>query len=584
MRRYLFICFLVCAAIFFVSNSGQAQRLFCVKWKEISTKNITIQSFSDSLQASYQIEYYIKQLQRLGFAAAQIDSSYWKNDTLNVIWFQGEKYEWWQLKTDSTLPQDWLRKNIKALQIGRLGKVFQYDLVQKQQQQLIEWSENKGFPFAMTYLDSIQVHENRQVSAVWRYSSGAYITNDTLHVEGDLGINRKFLAGYLRLKKGEPFSQNKVKESEKLLKRLPYVKTLQPPQVSFLLDMAQPTFFLNKQKNNQLDFVAGLLPNANNNNRLVLTGQLDLLLQNLFKLGQKLEVNWLRPRANTQLLKLNYEYPIIAGTPLGTQIDFFLQREDTFFLTRKYRITFNYHMGVAGALGFFVDDQVSSRLSAAAVSIPMSENNIAIQNSDLAGYQLTQYGISYKLDDTDDLFFPKKGLKAYSEMGIGNKNIRSLPTGVTVSETQTIQWNTLHRWSYFLPTGKKSTWLNGIQAAWTWNENLFVNDLYRLGGIRTMRGFNENFFFASGYAIFTTEWRYFLEKNAYLLLFCDTGYIEVTLKNKSSTNEWATGVGTGFSLDTGKGIFNFAYSLGYAKLQPFGLRYSKIHFGLRSRF
>ena len=112
---------------------------------------------------------------------------------------------------------------------------------------------------------------------------------------------------------------------------------------------------------------------------------------------------------------------------------------------------------------------------------------------------------------------------------------------------------------------------------------LFINEMKRLGGINSIRGFNENFFFASEYSIFAAEWRYYLEQATYFSLFVDAGYIMARTPD-ITTRTLPVSTGVSLHLDVGKSQFYFTYALGRSALQPFGLQYAKIHFGLRSHF
>jgi translocation and assembly module TamA len=109
-----------------------------------------------------------------------------------------------------------------------------------------------------------------------------------------------------------------------------------------------------------------------------------------------------------------------------------------------------------------------------------------------------------------------------------------------------------------------------------------LSDLYRIGGLKTLRGFNENNYYASDYAIYTLEYRYFTDESSYVMLFLNQAYFDNQLNNNYT--DWPLGFGTGISFTTKAGVFQFIYALGQAKDQPINLNLSKIHFGLVSRF
>ncbi|MFC7666390.1 hypothetical protein ACFQT0_02330 [Hymenobacter humi] len=98
-----------------------------------------------------------------------------------------------------------------------------------------------------------------------------------------------------------------------------------------------------------------------------------------------------------------------------------------------------------------------------------------------------------------------------------------------------------------------------------------------------MRGFSENQFYTSSYAVGTAEFRQFIGPDSYVFLFADQAYTRRD-EGPDRRPDQPTGLGTGLSFRTPAGLFQFVYSMGRARSQPFELRTSKIHFGLTSRF
>ena len=116
------------------------------------------------------------------------------------------------------------------------------------------------------------------------------------------------------------------------------------------------------------------------------------------------------------------------------------------------------------------------------------------------------------------------------------------------------------------------------------NPRLFTNDLFRLGGLNSLRGFNENQFYTSSYAVATAEFRQFVGADSYVFLFADQAYTRFDATDAPGGPDQPTGLGAGLSFRTAAGLFQFVYSVGRSNEQAFELRTSKIHFGLTSRF
>ena len=103
-----------------------------------------------------------------------------------------------------------------------------------------------------------------------------------------------------------------------------------------------------------------------------------------------------------------------------------------------------------------------------------------------------------------------------------------------------------------------------------------------MGGLNTIRGFNENYFYASDYVIANIEFRLMNSDDTYFFTFYDQGMIY------DSTNEFEVdypfGTGLGISLGTKTGIFSFVMALGKSRTQLFSLNSAKIDFGYIGRF
>ena len=60
-------------------------------------------------------------------------------------------------------------------------------------------------------------------------------------------------------------------------------------------------------------------------------------------------------------------------------------------------------------------------------------------------------------------------------------------------------------------------------------ETMFQNELFRIGGLKTLRGFDEESIFASVYSIFTLEYRFILEQNSYYYMCLAMAHIMKTM-------------------------------------------------------
>jgi hemolysin activation/secretion protein len=117
------------------------------------------------------------------------------------------------------------------------------------------------------------------------------------------------------------------------------------------------------------------------------------------------------------------------------------------------------------------------------------------------------------------------------------------------------------------------------QGGKVYNKNLFKNELYQIGGYKTLRGFNEAALFVKDYHILTVEPRYYISRNSFLHVITDIGMVRPQEKFL-----FASGLGAGLTLDLKAGMFNILYAIGNNLENEFLFRNAKIHFGYINRF
>lgn len=174
------------------------------------------------------------------------------------------------------------------------------------------------------------------------------------------------------------------------------------------------------------------------------------------------------------------------------------------------------------------------------------------------------------------------------ETGVGNKRI--LPnTGVPDElyeevDSETLQFYVKGSFEYYAMLWSRLGLMTSLNVGELSNKRLLRNDLYRLGGLRSIRGFNENFFFTNRYVYTNFEPRYYFGGDSYFLVFLDMGRLENSLMEKSGGIDYPLSFGAGISLETQSGVFNFIYGVGKSNHQEMGVNFSKIHFGYTGRF
>jgi translocation and assembly module TamA len=532
----------------------------------------------DSLSALRAIRELVLGLQADAYLTASADELRWSRDTVRVRLYVGEPFRWAYLR-NGNLGDGLLTRAGYREKFFRGTPFVPADWVRLQERILTE-AENQGFPFASVGLDSIHLNGHAIAGRVV-LKRGRAVVFDSLQIVGNTKTKKRFLTKYLQLFPGQPFSQQRVDAAAQLLRQLPYVKLRAEPEVRFALGRARVYLLLDERPSNQFDAIVGILPNANASQTGVqFTGDVTINLRNIKGGGKQIGLQWRKTDALSQLLDVQYVHPNFFGTPFEVAASFNLYKQTDAFLTLRPRVQGSYPTARAGRVSFFFEQRSSYLLYD---SITYANLSQLPENIDS---QFNSYGLSYTWNSLDDIYFPHRGYLLSGQGAVGTKTIArnssirdDFYSGVGLRSTQ---YSFSLRAERYFPVKRAGVLLLRLRGESLQNPQLFINDLYRLGGLNSLRGFNENQFYTSTYAVATAEFRQFIGPDSYAFLFADQAYLRRDLANPTANQP--TGLGAGLSFRTPAGLFQFVYSVGRANEQGFDVKSSKIHFGLTSRF
>lgn len=533
--------------------------------------------FSDSLGRHQFIRNLLLNLQGEGFPFAYVANSITNQEgDQSVEIITGKRFEWFSL--DKGNLEDWIILKSGMDPRSFKDKPVDFEKVRRVFDSVLKISEDQGYPFASIHLDSIRLTGQKFVASI-AYDAGPRITFDTLRVLGNSLTRPIFLARVLDLLPGEPFSQKRVDRSLGILKNIPYLQLVGEPTLSFQNEEATVYFPINDRRINSLDGIFGILPNEVEGNKLLVTGQFDIALYNVSGKGRNYLASWQRLSQYSQNLRLTAVEPMVLGSGLDVKASFFLLKEDTTFLNRDFKLDIGYRLSPSTYLSFFTRRQAGDLLS----TVNLQDIEVL---PDVADFRFTSYGMSMAFNTVDDVFFPRRGVLSSLAFGVGNKRIIQ-NTGLDPAlykniDTESIQYYIQGGFTYHHLWRPQLGGIVNLQAGHTDNRNLLLNDLFRLGGLKSIRGFNENHFFASQYVYLTLEPRFYFDTSSYFLIFADAAGIDNQVTKGGM--DFPFSFGGGFSMQTKGGVFNFVYALGKSDAQPLGFNYSRIHFGYTGRF
>ena len=531
----------------------------------------------DSIQIENRINQRLYNLYELGYLTAYSTINFSADQKVEVHFFTGGLYQFATLS----------RGNVSEEILNKIGydarifnqKPFSHHKIVKLFNSILNYAENHGYPFASVRLDSIKVEENT-ISSWLNYQSGPPIVFDSLVIRGYDKVKTKYLMTHLGIYQGEPYEEKLIDEIPNKLKLLSFISLKEMPEVHIINGKCNIYLELSQNKISKLDGIVGVLPNQTEGKKVLITGQVTLDLHNLFSSGKRLALEWQSYDAESQLLDASYFHPNLFRTPLNVQGDFYLLKQDTTFINRKFGLELSLLSKNSNKIGFQTQ-LITSRLIS---TYGLEDVTELPENND---YNLNYYGLNYQINRFNNINLPTKGWAAAFAGSVGQKKVIINPvlddelyTDLDQNSMQLSFVGEIEKYWKFMKNVYLRTKLSG---GYLGGKSLFQSDLFRIGGLRSLRGFVENQFYTSSYGIANIEVRAMFSEGTYFLLFYDQSALvdEFVL---SGEVEYPFGTGAGFSFSTAAGIFNFVFAMGKSTSQPFSIDYSKIHFGYISRF
>jgi outer membrane protein assembly factor BamA len=594
-ERYKLLLLPIILLGFYTQSSAQKYLLRVEYVDSISTilRPAIRDNFSNRSECMQYVQTLPDQLRKKGFLGVSLDSMRFGADTAFLRLYLGSIYLWGGLRVN---PKD---ENLLEV-IGYRNKYFRkmpfdFSKIRLLQEKIVGYLENHGHPFASVKLDSFDVSKD-SLNAALLISRGPLYKIDSIRVFGEVKLGNQFLQRYLDLPNGVYFKKQRLLDVDKKLKQLPYLIVQQPSDLNYLGSGALLNVYLKAKKSSQINGLIGFLPSSESagSDKLLITGDLNLNLKNSFGLGETIAFMFQQIQIQSPRLKLSYQQPYLFGSAFGTELIFEGFKKDSSFLNIQYQIGAAYAFG-GNRNGKVFFQQFITTLDYIDTFLIKRNNRLPEQIDQTT----SSIGVDYEWWNTDYRFNPRKGVDIKFQALTGlrqirkNNTISSLRNNQSATKNYSYLYDSVELNAYtlrlrgsvakYFKTGKQTVLKTAFHGAWVQSPSLFRNELFQLGGFQTLRGFDDESFFASAYGVITAEYRVLTGQNSYLYAFWDGGWVRNDSRFANTANLlW--GLGIGATMDTKAGIFNVAFALGKREELPMNFRQLKIHFGYLNFF
>lgn len=574
-----------------------AQSKYLLQWNAADS-SYKIGAFKNSFATRVAAQQYLEQLpsamQAKGYLAFSIDSVRLDSLAGAVFCFFGQPYVWKNLRIDSASQH--LLEDLNSHQ--KINSRKKNKLIANPtfiRDQLLSYFENHGYPFASVGFDSISA-EGNQLTAHLVVNKGPTYKIDSIGQMGSIKLKSLYLQRLLQIPKGSLFNQEAIDDIAKKLSNLPFVTEMQPSQLIMTGTGAAVTIFLAPKKSNVFNALIGLMPASNQTigNKLLVTGDVNVLLKNSFRSGETIGFNWQQIQYQSPKLNLQFNQPYLLGNKTGIDFSFELFKKDSQFVNLRVQA------GIPYAFNKFQNGKALFVLQQ--TNVTLSDTNYVLKNKqlpDLAAVSSSSFAIDYQWNNTNYQQNPSHGVEFNGFISAGIKKITpandilQLKDPDAIGKTFAYLYDSLQLSTYlvrlsakgaaYFKMGGLGVLKTGLAGGWVQSGNYFRNELFQIGGFKLLRGFDEESIFATHYAVGTLEYRIMTGKEGYFFGFSDIGYAKYKVQQISIAHNYV-GAGVGLAVATKNSLINISWAVGKRNDQVLSLRQAKIHLGLVNFF
>ena len=417
--------------------------------------------------------------------------------------------------------------------------------------------ESKGFALAKLKLINLK-KTNTYLSADLQIAFEKQRQLNDIVIRGYDAFPKGHLKNIKRANKNKIFNQENLKSIYNDFEKFRFVKQLKYPEILFEKDSTKIYVYLEKAKSNTFDGFIGF--SNDNANKVILNGYLDLNLNNALNSGEQFALFWKSDGNDQKTFNTSITIPYIFKSPFGLKAQLNIFRQDSTFQNTKTAIDLGYFFNYNTRTYIGYQSTESSDIQ--------NQNNSSI--SDFSNTFVTG-NFEYSAFKTDDFLFPEK-TKINIKIGIGSRN-SSFNNNKQVFTAIDLKHN-------FYLNSKNSIAIKS-QNYYLKSNQYIINELYRLGGVNSIRGFNENSLQGNLFTSLLTEYRYTISPSLYIHSIIDYGYYKDQTK---TTSENLLSLGMGFGILAKNGLINLIYANGSTKEQTIKSSNSIVHVSFKTNF
>lgn len=549
---YLYILFFTVAS---VNTFGQKKYLKLISKNEheqIILNKLNYQKIHlNKKTIDREIHNIISSLSKKGYLSNKLDSVTKKDSTYNVFIKTGFKIK----NAIIRLPKNFSLAVSSSYFTKQDTLFIPYKKVEDFLNSISKKMGTHGKSFSTVQLKNIEL-KYKTIYADLHIKESEKRSIDKVVLKGYENFPKPYIKHYLEIRKKNVFNKEKLAQISSSIKLLNFTQEIKPPEVLFTKDSTLLYLYLKKKQKNSFDGIISF--SSNENGKVLFNGHLDLKLNNVLNTGEYFELFWNRMGEERQNFNMATGIPYLLSTPFSTDLFFNIYKQDSTFLNTKFHSKISYGINSRIKISLTYDTENSKDLK------KNTPNTITSFNSSFLGF-----AILYEAPSNNKLFNKKVKLSLHTSFGSRNIENESTPQ---------LKINFLG--AYLVDLSRRSKLYIKNETGYLISPNFIDNEVFRIGGANSIRGYREQSIFTSAYSFLNIEYQYLTNEKSYLYSITDIGYIN----SKNNELQPIIGLGLGYSFVKENNGFKISYSIPKLENNTFSFEMSQIILGWTSFF
>ncbi|EMY80412.1 outer membrane protein [Psychroflexus gondwanensis ACAM 44] len=517
----------------------------------LSSKQFTFDSFN---AAETELKLKMDSLKRVGYPFLELDQQITDKKLLATIRLNQ--------KIDSLyigIKKEDLIYIPKGIKIDDLEIGLPYQNVEIFQKAIIEKLKAQGLSFGKSFLTDLEYRNAHALNAKLVIDSGLKRRIDKINIKGYESLPKSYISYLTGLKIGSEFIESQIQQKTEKLDNIPFISVKKPTEVLFKKDSTELFLYLEKFNSNTFDGFLGF--GNNETSDFELNGYLNMVLLNNLNFGERLGVIYKNDGNGQQTFEGNVELPFVFSSPVTIGADLRIFRRDSAFSNSSQTVELKYYL----------NEKLNLKGAAEFTNSTSLEQENLNSISEIDDYNSSFYGIGAE--------YLKLGPRQL--FGVNTFVNLNLSAGSRKTKNDTEQYKLSLSGQHQININYRNRLYLNLNSQILISDNFLNNELFRFGGVNSIRGFAENSLLASRFAVLQTEYRYILDANLYANTVIDVGNYENRLNN---VNENILGYGAGIGLKSQAGIFNLIIANSVSDVQESTFSNTRIHINFTSFF